>query len=168
MDLRLRQGTSDDFDALLRLFDEAVAWMVARGQEGQWGREPWSERPAARTRVREMSRHAGLTVAEKRHEVVGAVVVGRRPAHVPAVQTPERYVEALISSREHAGSRIGEHLLAHAEAHALADEVPLLRVDCWAQAPTLIAWYVRRGFRPSDRFEVNGWQGQVFEKPLHG
>ena len=44
-DLSIRPGSPADYDALLALFDEAVAWMVARGQEGQWGSRPFSERP---------------------------------------------------------------------------------------------------------------------------
>ena len=60
----IRRGTAADEDALLALFDEAVAWMVARGQERQWGDRPFSERPDALRRVRGMARHEGLWIAE--------------------------------------------------------------------------------------------------------
>src|SRR5207248_2107926 len=63
-ELALRPGTADDYGALLALFDEAVAWMVARGQPGQWGDRPFSERPEARRRVREFAARPGLWIAE--------------------------------------------------------------------------------------------------------
>src|SRR3954465_5205598 len=44
LDYEIRPGTPDDEGALLALFDEAVAWMVARGQTGQWGDRPFSQR----------------------------------------------------------------------------------------------------------------------------
>ena len=42
----------------------------------------------------------------------------------------------------------------------------VLRVDCWAGAPPLVAWYERQGFRRSGRFDVRGWIGQVFTMRL--
>ena len=43
-----------------------------------------------------------------------------------------------------------------------AAEVSLLRVDCWAEAPGLVAWYERQGFTRSGTFELaDGWHGQV-------
>ena len=40
--------------------------------------------------------------------------------------------------------------------------VSLLRVDCWAGAPSLVAWYEAQGFRRSGTFLVGEWAGQVF------
>ena len=40
--MRIRRGGPADADAVIGLFDEAVLWMVARGQTGQWGAEPMS------------------------------------------------------------------------------------------------------------------------------
>ena len=40
----IRKGSPADEQMLLRLFDEAVEWMVARGQSAQWGDRPFSER----------------------------------------------------------------------------------------------------------------------------
>ena len=46
-------------------------------------------------------------------------------------------------------------------AEARTAGLPLLRVDCWRDAPSLVEWYERQGFRRSGTFEVNGWRGQV-------
>jgi GNAT superfamily N-acetyltransferase len=165
-ELVLRPGSADDYGALLALFDEAVAWMVARGQPGQWGDRPFSERPEAHERVREFAASPGLWIAERDGEPVGALVVGAHPPHVEPVAVPELYVELLISSRAHAGNAIGARLVRLARDIAVERGVDLLRVDCWAGAPSLVAWYERQGFIPSGRFDVGGWIGQVFEMPL--
>ena len=42
-----------------------------------------------------------------------------------------------------------------------------MRVDCWADAPGLIAWYERQGFVRCSSFEQNGWVGQIFDMTLY-
>jgi GNAT superfamily N-acetyltransferase len=161
--LTIRAGRAGDEAILLALFDEAVAWMVARGQRGQWGSEPFSGRPAARARVVEMVRSGNLRIAELDGEPVGALVLGDHPAHVSPGGRPERYINLLLTSRRHAGRRIGSVLVARALAEARAAGCEQVRVDCWAGAPALGAWYERQGFEPTTTFEVNdGWRGQVF------
>ena len=164
--IAIRPGRPADEDALLALFDEAVAWMIARGQTGQWGDRLFSERPESRGRVHEMAQHAGLWIAELEGTPVGALIVGERHAHVHPIEGPERYVELLISSRAHAGEDIGGRLVRHALALAAAAGVPVLRVDCWAGAPSLVAWYERQGFVRAGTFDYHGWIGQIFEKPI--
>jgi len=51
MSTTLRRGDRQDLDLLLAFFDEAVEWMVARGQPTQWGTEPWSTDPRRVSRV---------------------------------------------------------------------------------------------------------------------
>jgi GNAT superfamily N-acetyltransferase len=164
LELRMRRGGPADEDALLALFDEAVAWMVARGQPGQWGERPFSERPEARARVREFAQSEGLWIAERDGEPVGALIVGVHPPHVEPIDRSELYIELLISSRRHAGHGIGARLVRLADDLAAERGVEVLRVDCWAGAPTLVGWYEARGFARSGTFDVRGWPGQVLEK----
>jgi len=42
----------------------------------------------------------------------------------------------------------------------------VLRVDCWAGAPALVARDERQGFERSGTFDVDGWIGQVFTMRL--
>jgi GNAT superfamily N-acetyltransferase len=163
-ELTIRRGSAADEGALLALFDEAVAWMVARGQAGQWGDRPFSERPETRARVREFAESEGLWMAERDGEPVGAVIVGAHPPHVEPIERSELYVELLISSRRHAGNAIGARLVRFADDLAVRRGVEVLRVDCWAGAPTLVAWYEAQGFTRAGTFDVGGWKGQVFEK----
>jgi ribosomal protein S18 acetylase RimI-like enzyme len=165
----IRRGTPADEGALLALFDEAVAWMVARGQPGQWGERPFSERPETRARVRdEFAQSDGLWIAQRGDEPLGAVIVGVHPPHVEPIDRSELYIELLISSRRHAGNGIGARLVRHADALAVQRGVEVLRVDCWAGAPTLVGWYEAQGFARSATFDVRGWKGQVFEKTPGG
>jgi GNAT superfamily N-acetyltransferase len=161
-EVTFRPGSRDDGAWLLGLFDEAVAWMVARGQGEQWGSRPWSEDPTRVARVEGLARGGGLRVAELDDEAVGALVVGARPGHVPPVDRPELYIELLLTSRRYAGREIGSRLVQVAVDEAQAVGRELVRVDCWAGAPTLVAWYRRQGFVPSGTFDVNGWPGQIF------
>jgi GNAT superfamily N-acetyltransferase len=162
----IRRGHVDDQDWLLSLFDEAVRWMVARGQSGQWGTEPFSDSPRRIARVGGMIDSGGLRVAEADGEPVAALVVGIAPLHVPPADRPELYINLLISSRRHAGNGIGSMLVAHAVAEARARGAQQLRVDCWAGAPTLVRWYRDQGFEPAGTFDVDGWLGQIFAMAL--
>jgi hypothetical protein len=60
-------------------------------------------------------------------------------------------------------------MVRRAVADARANGSKVLRVDCWADAPELVAWYERHGFVRSATFTVDvrgGWYGQVFEMKL--
>lgn len=169
-EVTIRDGREGDDVALLSMVDSAIAWMVDRGQATQWGAEPASERPVWRQRVREWVAGPGLRIAEIDDRSVGAsVIVPEPPAHVPPSDLRETYLLFLISDRRHAGNRIGAALVQRAAADALAAGSEVLRVDCWADAPDLVAWYERQGFVRSDSFVVDvrgDWHGQVFEMRL--
>ena len=147
--MRIREGGPEDAAAVLALFDEAVAWLVARGQTGQWGSTPFSQidaRVARGGRVGGERRVADRDARATRP--VGALVLGARPEHVSPAPAPERYITALVTSRAHAGQEIGAELVHRAIKETRTAGVQLLRVDCWAGAPALVAWYERQGFAP--------------------
>jgi GNAT superfamily N-acetyltransferase len=166
----IREGRASDGDALLGLWDEAIAWLAQRGQPEQWGTEPASSRARTREMVDQWLTEPGLRIAEIDREPVGASVSGGAPpAHVPPTPLAETYLLFLISSRSRAGMGIGAELVAQAASEARGAGSEVLRVDCWAGAPTLVAWYEHQGFVRSDTFivEVRGpWHGQVFEMRL--
>jgi GNAT superfamily N-acetyltransferase len=164
--VEIRHGGQGDTKWLLSLFDEAVAWMVARGQSGQWGTEPFSGNPRRIASVGGMIDSGGLRVAERDGEPVAALVVGIAPLHVPPPDRPELYINLLLSSRRHAGGGMGSALVRHAVHEARARGVEQLRVDCWAGAPTLVRWYRDQGFEPTGTFDVDGWPGQIFAMRL--
>jgi GNAT superfamily N-acetyltransferase len=164
--LKIRPGDEADGPAVIAMFDEAVAWLVERGQTGQWGATPFSERPGIRQRVYGFRAGGGLHIAEVRGEPVGVLVVGPAPAYAPAAPLPELYIILLISSRRLIGRGIGAALVNQAIEIAYERKAEVLRVDCWAHAPGLVRWYEKQGFTRSSRFELNGWQGQIFTMEL--
>jgi RimJ/RimL family protein N-acetyltransferase len=163
--LSIRVGGSEDEPILLGLFDEAIAWLVARGQTGQWGSAPYSSRPAGIEQVHRLAGDEGLRIAERAGQPVGALVIGPAPGYVPPADCEELYIQLLLTSRAHAGQQIGTRLIERAVTEARQRACEQLRVDCWAGAPGLIAWYERHGFVRSDTFELNGWNGQIFTMP---
>jgi ribosomal protein S18 acetylase RimI-like enzyme len=163
-----RDGGPDDLPWLLGLFDEAIEWMVARGQTGQWGTEPMSQTERGRASATRLCGGDGLRVAALDGDQVAALVVGDEPPpHVDRIDEPELYIHLLLVSRRHAGRRIGEALVDRAIDEGRERDRPVLRVDCWAGAPTLVSWYEARGFQRAGTFDVtDGWVGQVFAMDL--
>src|ERR1700758_1505489 len=105
--LRIRPGDETDGPTVVAIFDEAVAWLVERGQTGQWGATPFSERPGIRERVHAFRIGGGLYIAERDAAAVGVLVVGPAPAYAPPAPVRELYITLLISSRQSAGQGIG-------------------------------------------------------------
>ncbi|ASR37866.1 GCN5 family acetyltransferase [Prauserella marina] len=164
-DISLRKGSQDDADLILRFFDEAVAWLTARGSEGQWGSTPWSRIPQRVERVRELAAEPGLAVAEIDGEPAGVIITSDRPTpYIEPAAEPELYVVLLLTSRAHAGNGVGRFLIDHAKRQAIQRGVDLMRVDCWAGGDGALArHYQKLGFTPAQRFTVGEWQGQVLE-----
>lgn len=168
--MRIRLGGPGDVGPTLALFDQAVAWLVARGLAGQWGTEPFSTSLTQTGQITTWAQDGRLWVAELDGQVVGAIaLVPQAPPYVPPADEPELYVHGLVSSRRHAGRGIGAALLDHARAQAAARGVRLLRVDCWAGGNgALVRYYERAGFTPTATFRVGVWKGQVLEDRLTG
>jgi ribosomal protein S18 acetylase RimI-like enzyme len=166
--LRVRAGQESDTAAVLALWDTAIAWLVARGQTGQWGAIPASARPQASHMVREWAAGSGLRVAELDRKPVGAsVITSTPPEYVPPAGQPETYLLFLVADRTRGGLGIGSALARQAAADARAADSQVLRVDCWADAPDLVAWYERQGFTRSATFTIkDSWRGQLLEMRL--
>ena len=163
MPVHLRPGTAYDELPLLNLFDEAVLWLTQRGLSGQWGSEPWSQRPETRERVARLARSPGLTVAENGGEVVGALEISENsPSYAPATDECNLYIHLLLTSRSFIGHGIGAALLDRARADCRSRDLRLLRVDCWAGGQQqLIRYYESAGFTATEGFDRDGWPGQL-------
>ncbi len=108
----------------------------------------------------------GLQLLEREGAVVGALAVGQHTEHVEALDVPELYIRLVLTSRRFAGEGLGDVLIAKALDLASRQGVAVVRVDCWAGAPSLIAWYESRGFARSGTFTVDDWNGQVLARAL--
>ena len=166
--MRIRPGDGADVPAVMAMFDEAVAWMVARGNTEQWGSEPWSSRPTKVESIRRRVERDDLWIAELGGAPVGALITSGKPQdYVEPVDEPELYVNLLLTSRSYAGRGIGAQLLAHARSLAVGQGVALVRVDCYRGGDgSLVRYYERHGFTRTHPFTVGEWPGQVLEQRL--
>ncbi|MFI6266441.1 GNAT family N-acetyltransferase [Micromonospora sp. NPDC051006] len=170
--LTIRPGDPTDAPAVLRLLDDATAWLVAQGRTGQWGTEPASADPRRIAQADTWAGSGGLWLAVLGERPVGALVVGAATEYVPAATEPELYVNLLVTDRAYTGQAIGGRLLAHAAELARDRGVGLLRVDCYAGGDgALVRWYERQGFTRTDPFTVRRpgrepWPGQVLARRL--
>ncbi|MCX4385544.1 GNAT family N-acetyltransferase [Micromonospora peucetia] len=168
----LRPGGPADAPAVLRLLDDATAWLMARGRTGQWGTEPASTDPRRIAQAEAWATGGGLWLATLADLPVGALVVGVATEYVPPATEPELYVNLLVTDRAHAGAGIGGRLLAYAAQLARERGLGLLRVDCYAGGDgALVRWYERQGFTATDPFTVerpgrDPWPGQVLVRRL--
>jgi GNAT superfamily N-acetyltransferase len=164
--MRIEPGGAADAPRLLGLFDDAVAWLVARGQTGQWGTEPFSARPAQVERVRGWAAGGGLWFAADGTTDAGAIVLGDAHDYVPPPARPELYVQVLLTAAAWRGRGVGAALIGHAAQLARAAGAEQLRVDCWAGVPELPAAYERLGFSRTGSFDVDGWPGAILVREL--
>jgi GNAT superfamily N-acetyltransferase len=166
VELEIRPGGIEDEAAALALFDEAIEWLVTRGLSGQWGEQPFSQRPDMGERVRETLSENEVRVAEHQGRPVGVLAVGACPPYVPGNPVAELYVMLLVSSRRLSGERIGARLLELACQMGRERGSQMVRVDCWADSPRLVKFYEGEGFTRQGRFDLRGWRGQILAKTL--
>ena len=140
-----------------------MAWLVARGQTGQWGDEPFSAKDSRVAQVRRWAASGGLWLAqlEGDDEPAGAIVVGDAPGYVPAPDRPELYVLVLLTASRARGLGVGARLIGHVASLARDTGAAQLRVDCWDGVPELPAHYERLGFTRVGSFDVGGWPGAI-------
>ena len=87
--VRIRRASARDAPAVLAIFDDVIAWFVAIGNDGQWGRG-WSTQP------RRIARDRRLRAARR---------VGRRRSGRPRPRRIDpRRVHALRAARDRAGN----------------------------------------------------------------
>jgi GNAT superfamily N-acetyltransferase len=164
--VRIERGGAGDADRLAALFDDAVRWLVARGQPEQWGTEPFSASPKRMKRVRGWAAGGGLRFAVDDEGDAGAIVLGKATPPAPPADRPELYVEVLLSAVRARGRGVGRVLVERGIAEARAAGAEQLRVDCFAGVPELAAQYERLGFTRTGSFAVGDWPGAVLTMPL--
>lgn len=180
----LRPGTVEDVPAMLRLMDIATAWLVKKGQTGQWGTERHSTNPDRIKQATELAESGGTWIAADTNYsppksggedeelsvingIVGAITLGQANHYVQPATEPELYVKYLASDRASSGKGIGTLLLEKARALAREAGVSLLRLDCYAGGSGgLVRYYESQGFKRMETFEAKGWPGQVLIQRL--
>ena len=166
--LTMRRASVADAPAVLRLFDEVIAWFVAIGNPQQWGSQAWSSIPRRITQMTDACALPGAWVAETAQgEVRAFLALGDAMPYVPAAVEPELYVRVLIASRDPRVRGIGRRLMAFADEQARAAGVAYVRVDCYAGGSgDLVRFYESCGYERLSTFNIDGWPGQVLDRRL--
>lgn len=163
--MELLRGGPADVPQIMRLLDDAQAWLAALGRTGQWGTDPWSQVPAAVDRFTRLATTGTVWLAQLDGATAGVLITSTTPPdYVPSASEPEHYISLLVTARDHAGAGVGARLLAHARAEARAAGVGLVRVDCYdGDDHRLVAYYEQQGFTPVATFTAkNGtWPGRL-------
>lgn len=166
--LVIRRASAADAPAVLKIFDEVVAWFLSIGNEQQWGVEPWSSQPHQQARVTEACALPGAWVVENPEgKILAALVLGEAMPYVPPATQPELYVRLLIASRDPKARGVGKRLLAFADDQARYAQINHLRVDCYGGGSgALINFYESCGYKRLSTFDVEGWPGQLLGRTL--
>lgn len=166
--LIIRRASIADAPAVLRIFDDVIAWFVSIGNAGQWGSEPWSASPQRVGRIEEACSLPDAWVAEDTElGICAALVLGEAMPYVPAATEPENYVRLLVASRDPRVRGIGRRLMAFADERTRAAGLNRLRVDCYGGGSgTLIRFYESCGYDRVTTFDVDGWPGQLLTRSL--
>lgn len=107
-------------------------------------------------------------MAERKGRVVGCYRLNPGDDWDRAVWTdPGRdawYVSKLAIRRDEAGRGLGLRLLGDAEARARARGAGAVRLDCMADNPALVRYYLRAGYAARGEAEVKGFRLLRYEK----
>lgn len=166
--LAIRRASVADAPAILKVFDDVIAWFVEMGNVGQWGTEPWSASPRRIAQVLEAcAMPDAWVVAGPGGHIHGVLVLGEPMAYVPPATEPEVYVRWLIAARDTPVRGIGWRLMAFADERARAAGVRRMRVDCYAGGTgALVRFYESCGYERISTFDLEGWPGQLLGRSL--
>lgn len=171
--MRLVKATVEDFDAVLRLADEASTWLRGKGTD-QWAKA-WPDESARNTRVLR-----GLINGETwivwDNDVPAATVtlttapdpgVWSEPGCTCDLSEPAVYVHRLITARNYSGRGLGAELIGWAGLRAHREYgAGWIRIDVWTTNKALHAYYLRTGFVSCGFCADPGYpSGALFQKP---
>jgi protein-tyrosine phosphatase len=149
---RLARATEADAATLVALYDEASAWLMARGLR-QW---PPGMLSVAHERANIQAGHE-VYLVWRDAEPAGMLTLQWDDPEMWGEQPSDAgYVHGLCVRRASAGLGVGAALLGWAEQRVAAAERDWLRLDCMARNPALRAYYERLGFTYRGEAEA-GW-----------
>lgn len=156
---RLRRATEADAATVVALYDEASAWLMARGLR-QWP-QGWFT-PAMV--VEDLRAGRAIYLLLRDDEPVGKLTLQWDDPEMWGERPPDAgYVHGLCVRREVAGLGVGEALLDWAARQVSACGRRWLRLHCMAANPGLRAYYERLGFTYRGQAE-EGWAA-LYERP---
>lgn len=155
----LTRATEADVSTLVTLYEEAAAWLTARGLR-QWVPGTYS----AEEMVAGMRAGHEMYLVRRGDEPVGKLTLQWDDPESWGEQPPDAgYVHGLCVTRAVAGVGLGAALLDWAGAHVAAEGRTWLRLDCMKRNPELRAYYERQGF--TFRGEGGSGWSALYERP---
>lgn len=169
--LSIAPASRNELFSLLKLFDETVNWLNARDLGKQWGDELFSTSLDRHRQFLQWIDAGNLFAAHFKGKIIGSLAINptapwyiaKRWQQFPASAF---YLEAFTTSRSLTGLGLGRTLLQWAEHYTQEIGKTTIWLDCWADNPALIRYYLQAGFTPHEIFLVHEWRGQLFEKQL--
>jgi GNAT superfamily N-acetyltransferase len=155
---RVRLGTPDDQDSILRLIGQAAVWLKVNKNTDQWSR-PWPNAAERDDRVLRGLRAGCTWIVDDDEALLNddylpvATLTCRSDANPKLWKEQEQdepavYVSRLIVNRNYAGLRIGKELLEWAGKWAKAQYgARWLRIDVWTTNIALQGYYQQDAFR---------------------
>jgi hypothetical protein len=151
--MRIALATTEDFDTVLGLIDDAAAWLRTKGTD-QW-EAPWPNRDARDARVMRGLAGGKTWIVRDGNVAVATVTltpklnprVWSRPACTCDLGERAVYAHRLITARSHAGCGLGAQLIDSAGLDArYRYGAQWIRIDVWNTNAALHGYYLGTGF----------------------
>ena len=153
--MQITLATTEDFDAILGLIDDAATWLRTKDTD-QWA-APWPNRVARDARVMRGLAGKKTWIAWDGDTAAATVTltprlnptVWSRPACTCDLSERSVYAHRLIAARSHAGLGLGAQLIDWAGLRARYEYgAGWIRIDVWSSNTALHDYYLRMGFEP--------------------
>jgi GNAT superfamily N-acetyltransferase len=171
---QVRRASIDQQDIIIRLIDEAGAWLRDEKGSTQWNR-PWPTREARDKRI------WGGLITGRTWIVwdgdVAAASVTIETTGSPELwieeerRTPAVYLHRLVVERRYAGKGLGATLIAWAGKQGFQEnpDATCIRIDTWTDNHGLHKYYEQQGFEFVAVRQAPGQHpsGRLFQKPIY-
>jgi GNAT superfamily N-acetyltransferase len=170
--MHIALATTEDFEAVFGLIDDAASWLRTKDTD-QW-MKPWPDRDARDARVmRGLAGEKTWIVWDKGIAAATVTLTPRlnpkvwsRPACTCDLSERSVYAHRLITARSHAGLGLGAQLIDWAGLRARYKYgARWIRVDVWNSNTALHDYYQRMGFKPCGFCADSDYpSGRLFQK----
>ena len=172
MRIERARNTRRNRKAVLRLIDEASAWLRTKDTD-QWA-EPWPTRKQRDARVRkDLADGKTWIVWDGRTAAATVTIAAAANPSVwrgcdCALAEPAIYVHRLVTAREYGGRGLGAELIDWAGIRGhLLNGAKWIRIDVWTSNAGLHQYYKMAGFEPCGYCADPAYpSGALFQKPV--
>jgi GNAT superfamily N-acetyltransferase len=162
--------THEHLATVLRLIDEASAWLRTKGTD-QWAK-PWPDKDSRDARVLKGLKVGRTWIVWDGRTPAATVTIATHPNAAvwskPECDLSDRavYAHRLITSRDYAGWGLGAKLINWVGLRGRREYgAKWIRIDVWTSNRALHGYYMRRGFEPCGHCADPAYpSGALFQK----